>query len=384
MTPLRLLLDARTWHSRYQTGVERYVLLLLEALASVCDGEDIEVVHIVLAEVEIERFPRSKFEELPVCLHGVKTKHVAELQRLLDILRPTVLHAPFELPRSVTGSPVVYTLHDAGRYLYPEFMVARVREEQAPLLIEALKRRTIHALVTVSEASRADIKRLLTLNGVPCAVVPNFLACAYHEALACRAPCGELEDRYEIPGPYLLAVGVFSPTKNTATLCEAFRLARHRNPEAVPLSLVLVGRRGWDRSVPGGGRPDIIYAGHVPERDLAGLYAGAAGLVFPSLYEGFGLPLLEALAAGCPVLCSDLPVFSEVGGRAVYRADTRTAESLASAIIAFSCFRPDPVQVQTVLHRYTAKTAGRRLVELYRRVHEAFLRGTMSEQLEEA
>jgi glycosyltransferase involved in cell wall biosynthesis len=372
MMGFRILLDARTWHSRYQTGVERYVLLLLEALAAVRDREGIEAVDVILPENETKRFPAQGFDGLRLQLHGVPISHAA-LQGAVDAVRPTVLHVPFELPSQVTGVPVVYTLHDAGRYLYPELMVARVREEQSPLLLRAFQRREIHALLTVSDASRADIERLLPLNGVPCIVVPNFLARSYREALACPALLAELRERYGIPGSYLLAVGVFSPTKNTGVLCEAFRLARRRRPEAVPPVLVLVGRQGWDRSVPMGRQPDIVYVGHVPERDLAGLYANAEGLVFPSLYEGFGLPLLEALAANCPVLCSDLPVFAEVGGRAVSRADTRTMDSLAAALVAFSTFRPAPAEVHRVLGRYTAEAAGRGLLAAYRRAHAAFL-----------
>ena len=374
MTPFRIILDARTWHSRYQTGVERYVLLLLEALAAVCDGEGIEAVHVVLTEEEIEQFPQHGFDDLPLDLHGVSSNRTAAIQRVVDAVRPTVLHAPFELPGPLVGSPIVYTLHDAGRYLYPDLMVARVREKQSPLLIEALERRTLHSLVTVSEASRADIERLLPLNGVPCAVVPNFLARAYREALACPTPRAELRDRYRIPGSYLLAVGVFSPTKNIGVLCEAYRQARLWTPDVVPHSLVLVGRRGWDRSVPVARDSDIIYVGHVPERDLAGLYANASGLVFPSLYEGFGLPILEAIAAGCPVLCSDLPVFSEVGGKSVSLADTQSADNLASALVAFSTFQPDPAEIQRALGRYTAEATGHRLLTAYRQARAAFLR----------
>jgi len=319
--PLRVAIDARYWRSAIQTGVERYILLLLEALEAV--NAPVEA-GVVVRATEADAFAAQGHSG--VQLLPVTDKRTTSLTHALRRFGPSVVHFPFEMPARL-DFPSVYTLHDPGRYLYPELMVRKVREVQNDRLRRQLPDPNLRAVITVSDASRADIVRVLGDLPCPLVVVPNFVSRAFADRL--RAA------QHEQPTsePFLLAVGVYVPTKNIPRLCRAFRLARQMAPEAVPARLVLVGRIGWERGFPINGAQDITVLGHVSDDELATLYASCAAFVFPSFYEGFGIPMHEALLAGAPVLCSDIPVFREVGGDLVHYTDPHDDTILAKAIV---------------------------------------------------
>jgi glycosyltransferase involved in cell wall biosynthesis len=156
--------------------------------------------------------------------------------------------------------------------------------------------------------------------------------------------------RYGLSGPYLLYVGTLQPRKNLVRLVQAFALlleslaASHQSPisnlqsPASNLQLVLAGQKGWlydeilsqIRKLDLTGR--VILTGYVPDADLPALLSGALAFVFPSLYEGFGFPVLEAMACGTPVICSDASSLPEVAGDAALLVDPEDMEALAAAL----------------------------------------------------
>lgn len=351
---LRVAIDARYWRSTIQTGVERYILLLLEALQAAEEPID---VGLIVRAAEAEAFAAQGFST--VRLLPVADRRATSLRRTLDGFSPTVVHFPFDVPARL-DFPSVYTLHDPGRYLYPELMVRKIREVHNDRLRQQLHHPNLRSVITVSEASRADIVSVLGELPCPLVVVPNFVSGAFAERLrAARHEQATTE-------PFLLAVGVYIPTKNIPRLCRAFRLARGLAPGIVPPRLVLVGRIGWERGFPVNGAPDITVLGHVSDGELAALYASCTAFVFPSFYEGFGIPVHEALLAGAPVLCADTPVFREVGGDLVHYADPHDDVALAEAIVA-RCQRPGPAElrVNRYLERFSATAAGHALLLVY-------------------
>ena len=151
-------------------------------------------------------------------------------------------------------------------------------------------------------------------------VTPNGVDPLFFEARAKEGP----------RAPYLLAVGTLEPRKNLAVLLEALRVLRRDGRD---LALFVAGRQAWTHSLPLGDlAPHVKLLGTVPDEELAALYAGAACFVMPSLHEGFGLPLAEAMAAGVSAVASDIPALREVGGETVRYADPLDAESFARAI----------------------------------------------------
>lgn len=353
---LRIAIDARYWRSSIQTGVERYILLLAEALQTV--AEDVDVA-IVVRNAEKAAFPAATYPGIGVLT--VPTRHHRALQTALANFDPHLVHYPFDLPPTF-DRPAVYTLHDPGRYLYPDLMVRRIRDDDSDQLRHQLHNPHLRAIITVSNASRADIVHVFGDLPQPLTVVPNFVASDFAAQLAhARATATPP------PEPFLLAVGVYIPTKNTTRLISAFRQARALAPEVVPPLLQLVGRLGWDTGVPRNGAADVRVLRHITNEHLAQLFATCAHFAWPSFYEGFGIPILEALTAGAKLWCSDLDVHHEIAGDLALFADPHDTDAMAKTIIA-RCQQPgpSPADVQRHLNRYTATVAGQALLDTYR------------------
>jgi len=130
--------------------------------------------------------------------------------------------------------------------------------------------------------------------------------------------------------PYVLFVGTLEPRKGVATLVEAHRILRRHHPD---VTLVVVGARGWGK-VPSLDLPGVIATGSILDEHLDVLYRGAAALAYPSRYEGFGLPALEAMARGCPVVTSGTTSLPEVVGDAGVLVDPEDPEAIAGALAA--------------------------------------------------
>jgi len=193
-------------------------------------------------------------------------------------------------------------------------------------------RRATH-IIAVSAQTRRDLSAAYRLPAEKITVIheaadPCFCPQPPETVAAARA-------RYRLPERYLLFVGTIEPRKNLGRLLQAFeRLHEARLTDA----LVIVGQRGWlyddffaalENSP---ARQAVIFPGFVPDADLPAVYAGAQALAFPSLFEGFGLPVLEAMACGTPVVCSNTSSLPEVVGEAALLVDPTDVDALADAL----------------------------------------------------
>ena len=209
-------------------------------------------------------------------------------------------------------------MHDLA-FLHLTSTVSSASARYRALVPRSIRRAAV--VVTPSEAV-ADQVREAYAPRVPVAVVPHGVDPAWGRA---EPPDAALRARLGLPSSYVLFVGTLEPRKDVRTLLAAHRLL----PDAPPL--VLVGPPGWGEEVDVSG---ALTPGYLDEDVLRPVVAGAAALVLPSRDEGFGLPLLEALAAGTPVVASDLPVLREVGGTHVTYAPVGDAEGFAAALQA--------------------------------------------------
>ncbi|MGA8231044.1 MAG: glycosyltransferase family 1 protein [Candidatus Acidiferrales bacterium] len=243
------------------------------------------------------------------------------------------LHFPVFPPPLWCRCPHGWTVHDATPWLYPETMKRTSR-----LYFQALgghAMRTSQLLVTDSHSSRKDLQRLFggrrdDIRVIDLAVRSNLARVEDPTVLR------RLRQKYSLPQEFLLCVATLEPRKNLSRLLGAFQSLRESGRTAA--SLVIVGREGWlyDRIfaeiLAAGLRDEVIFTGHVADEDLAGLYSLARAFVYPSLYEGFGLPCIEAMACGCPVVTSNRGALLEVTGQAAVHADPEDLASIASAI----------------------------------------------------
>ncbi len=226
----------------------------------------------------------------------------------------------YTVPRVLVGRvPIVITVHDVMWKVMPETMRWRTRLAslaRARFAIESADR-----IVAVSRATADDVLRYYDID-------PKKIEVVYSGVNSTYRP-GDPEEgrhmarRYGVEGRYALFVGTVEPRKNLARVLRAWN---------VPLELVVVGAKGW-KSATVYGHPRARFLGYVPDEHLRWLYVGAEFLLFPSLYEGFGLPVLEALACGCPVLTSRVSSLPEVAGDAAVYVDPEGEEGIADAIL---------------------------------------------------
>jgi len=230
--------------------------------------------------------------------------------RDLDLLHCTTFRGPTGL-----RAPVVLTVHDLAILRYPDAFPRWHRLYGRTGLGRTL--RAADAIVTVSEFTKREVVELVGIEPERARVVPNGVDDVFTE----EGPAEE--------GDYVLAVATLEPRKNLGRAVEAARLAG--------VELRVVGARGWGGvDVPG-------WVGEVPDAELAALYRGARAVLYPSLYEGFGLPVLEAMACGTPVVTSRGTAMEEVAGGAAVLADPLDATALAEALAEVEARRAELV-----------------------------------------
>ncbi|RJO59646.1 glycosyltransferase family 1 protein [Candidatus Parcubacteria bacterium] len=289
------------------TGFGRYLSQIYRALKKVAPG-DVELVQINWVKKNLRTPARLIWDQVGLPFAAAWK-------------RPDVLFVPaFSTPILWPGKMVV-ACHDLIGRLFPENFSRTARLYWHDILPKALK--FADQVITISNSSKKDIVRLLKIpeskvNVTPLAADPIF------QPNQSEASKTRIKRSYNLPRPFCLAVGTIEPRKNLPFLVEAFARAKRNDHD-----LVIVGKRGWDaenlemhiRKLHLQDRVKILA--YVPETDLPVLYASATALLFPSLYEGFGLPILEAMACGTPVVASTASSIPEVVGEAGLYADPK-------------------------------------------------------------
>ncbi|MFQ5611544.1 MAG: glycosyltransferase family 4 protein [Anaerolineae bacterium] len=251
------------------------------------------------------------------------------LPRLLRHLEAAVYHSPYHLMPYRPGVPSLVTVHDLIPLRYPHYFTPLRRLVSA--LAVRLASRAARRLIVDSQATADDLQHFLGLPPERIAVIP--LAADPTFRPAGPAAVGALRDRLDLPQQYVLYLGSNKPHKNLARLVEAWQLVQ---PQPLPLLIAGV----WDPRYPQARQraealdlgQAVRFLGPVPEDDLPALYSGATLFVFPSEYEGFGLPVLEAMACGAPVVCARTSSLPEVAGQAALFFDPADPQALAGTI----------------------------------------------------
>jgi glycosyltransferase involved in cell wall biosynthesis len=338
------------------TGVGRYTLELARALARAAPADDFELLYptryapINLADDDGEQLPTNlRLARVRAGLFGRRWWLVG-LPRQVARRGYALFHGTnYEVPLRA-ACPTVLTIHDLSVFAHPETHVARrARRLQRRLPLMA---RAATQIITPTEAVRREACQLLKLD-------PSKVT-AIHEAPRAtfrpmsRERAAKILRRLNVGNEFLLAVGTIEPRKNLATLITAFeRVARARDEmraqsprveasrrESSGLELVIAGREGWlneelrARLASSALRGRIHFTGYVADEDLRALYSSCLAFVYPSVYEGFGLPPLEAASCGAPVLASRTPAHLEtLGADAALLFAPEDADALARAIL---------------------------------------------------
>lgn len=263
------------------------------------------------------------------------------LPRELQRLQPDICHftnhvAPLWLPY-----PFILTIHDMTLWLYPSYHPLRRLITMRPVIPSAARRAA--AIVTVSHSAKADIVRILGVPARKVRVIHEAPGKEFHplepgngNAVERALDLAFVQEAYHLPDQFILHVGTLEPRKNLVRLIEAFAILRKKEDTAH--HLVLVGQRGWkwQKIFAAIERLElenyVHYLDYVPGSCLPAMYNLADALVYPSLYEGFGLPVVEAMASGLPVITTARGALPEVAGDAALMVDPEEVESIAQGI----------------------------------------------------
>jgi glycosyltransferase involved in cell wall biosynthesis len=322
--------DATPLEVSCRTGVSQYVAHLLDALAAREDGYR----YALIASRRLRGpLPRGTLGQVGARFPNRWLWMQAVVPLLVARLSPQLCHFTNAMAPLALGRPFVLTIYDMSLFLH-----ARTQPRRSLLLVRSvlpLVARRATMVVAISESARADILRVLGLSAERVRVVspapgPRFRPVTDPETLA------RVVSRYRLDAPFVLAVATIEPRKNLPRLVDAHALARRRGRREV---LLVAGSLGWRyrgalrRIEQARAEGAVRLLGYVPDEDLPALYTLARALVFPSLYEGFGLPIVEAMACGTPVVTSDRPATAEAAGGAAILVDPTSAEAIADGLM---------------------------------------------------
>ncbi len=316
----------------YAAGIAQYARLLIEALGGL-DGPERYVVlrsrrgrRQLLGNANVRQRvlltpPHHRFERwaLPIELLGRRPW-------------PTLLHSVDHVAPAWRNWRSVVTLHDLAFLLYP---ATHTEDSRGYYAASGESVRKAERVIAVSQRTASDAVRLLGVDPVRMRVVPEAAAPGFSPRGA--AEFDAIAQRLHLDArPYALFVGTLEPRKNLPLLLDAFSEVRGD----LDVQLLIVGGRGWlDEPIfaahaRSGLADNVRFLGTLDEDDLAALYSHAAAFVLPSLYEGFGLPVLEAMACGAPVICSNAGPLPEVAGDAAVLLDPHDPGPWADAMLA--------------------------------------------------
>jgi len=308
-----------------RTGTETYCYHLLTALARLGIDDDIRVY--LNAAVPPSDLPPIG---TPICIPFPRLWTHLRLSLEMQLRPPAVLFVPSHVvplrhPRSVV------TIHDVGYLHHPDTHPANTRR-----LLDLTTRwstQVARQVIAISEATKRDLIAHYRVPESRIRVVPHGVA----QSLRCPDPqvIAELKRRLDLPPSYVLFVGTVQPRKNLGRLAAALSFVAKAG---LPHHLVIAGKRGWlaegvETELLASGMSNRIHLlGYVPATDLSALYGGADAVCFPSLYEGFGLPVLEAMAHGTPVVTSNTAALPEVAGDAALLVDPFSPAAIGDAL----------------------------------------------------
>lgn len=326
---MRIGIDARLVYY-HKAGIGQYILRLTQALAQI-NSED-SFVLFASRKDNTRIATQANFRRVRL---WTPSHHRFERLALSVELMPyalDLLHSPDFIPPLRARCPSVITVHDLAFLLYPRFLTRDSARYYGQVDLAA---RQADHIIAVSESTKRDVIRLLGVPEDKITVIheaahPLFAPVTNPEALE------RTRARYQLPEKFFLFVGTVEPRKNLPTLLRAFRGLRDKYKSTA--SLILVGNRGWladevDRVIAELQLGDAVrFLGGIPNDELVYLYNAASAFVFPSFYEGFGLPPLEAMACGTPVITSNVSSLPEVVGDAALLINPENVDELTVAM----------------------------------------------------
>jgi glycosyltransferase involved in cell wall biosynthesis len=268
----------------------------------------------------------------------------------VDLIHTSDWSAPF------SRLPLVTTVHDLVFKKYPDTVDPLIRETQEKRLNRLVKSKV--QIIADSESTKNDLMEIYQVS-------PSRIIVIYPGIESTYSPQSQRElvrvkTKYNLPDQFILSVGTQEPRKNLSRLIEAV--------QGLNIPLVLIGKYGWGPNLPDHipGMQHVMSLGFVPEEDLPALYSAASVFAYPSLYEGFGFPVLEAMACGTPVVTSNISSLPEVGGSAAILVDPKNVKSINQGIMQVIAERDSRIKLGIAQAKeFTWGHAAQKTLEVY-------------------
>ena len=329
-----IILDALAVENN-KTGVGQYVQELLEELLEIAPKDmffsvmmhpSLDMKHPLVKFVSRRKNAEIMWFDIPAI--GLKRDIKFFLKR--GKLKCDLFHCLYSNhPLFFKGKQMV-TIHDLKYVLHPEFMGSKGKLKS--IYLKNLMRyaaKHCEKLITVSESTRNDLLKVFPhMSGLA-----ERTEVVYEAATVSMKENPEIKERFQLDKPYFLYLGELRPHKNVGRVIEAFMQFKARLADGADIRLIVAGKPHKSFVMPAGAkRDDIIFTGYVKDDDAYTLYSNALVYCLPSLYEGFGLPILEAMKCGCPVITSDFSSTAEVAGDAGLLVDPLSVDAIADAM----------------------------------------------------
>lgn len=366
---MRIGMDARLVHY-HQAGIGQYILRLTDALASLDHENEYYLFQSRKDRTQLVQAPNFHRRVLWTPSHHRFERLALSAEMLPHPL--DVFHSPDFIPPRRLRAPNVITVHDLAFLLYPRFLTPQAARYYGQ--IDPASRSAAH-IIAVSQSTKRDVTRLL---GVPEDKVTVIYEAANRTARSTDKPDAKrhVQEKYGITGDFILFVSTIEPRKNLPTLLAAYSKLRDNYKSTA--RLVVAGHKGWlteevDQTIEKYKLAELVcFLGSVPDQELGYLYNAARVFALPSFYEGFGLPPLEAMASGTPVIVSNVSSLPEVVGDAGLLADPNDVEAWAVALhrVLTDNALHDELAAKGLKRAalYSWERAARETVEVYRKV----------------
>jgi glycosyltransferase involved in cell wall biosynthesis len=360
-----------------RAGLGRYATELLTTLASQDKQTDYSIfynrpqdAHIPPALRHLQRYV-TPLSDKPWRLR-VSMAHLFRLSQSTGVGSVDLFHATDHLLPYLPETSTVFTLGDLT-YLSHAQAHARLNRLYLRLMMPTFLRRA-EAVISISHSTHRDMQTTYRIDVSKCFVIYPGIDNRFQPVID-AASLTSVQGKYGLPDRFFLYVGTLEPRKNLSNLIRAFAAAQLED-----VILVIAGKKGWmyqpifDLVQTLGIEQKVIFTGFVADEDLPALYSLADAFVFPSLYEGFGLPVLEAMACGAPVLTSNISSLPEITGDAALLIDPLNVEEITAAIrrLANDAGLRQELRRQGVIRaaQFSWHRAGAETLEVYRYVFE--------------
>lgn len=311
---MKIGIEAR-WITSEKTGFGNYAFYLLKELSQI-DNKNEYCIYLNEEYTNDKIFSKKNFVKKIINKTPEIYKHISipidiiTKKRKLDFF-----HFLYNAPSLIMPCPFILTVHDVSYKYIPNMLSLRdLISIKAQLFLKA---RSAYQIISVSENTKIDIMKYLKIPEEKITVIHEGVSESF-KVIKDGQKKRQISQQYMLPSKFILYVGTYLPHKNLETLlCAYHDLKRHRK---IPHALVLAGKKGrnYDSIAATISKlnldNDVKAVGYVPEEDLPYLYNLADLFIFPSLYEGFGLPVLEAMACGVPVIAANASCLPEIGG----------------------------------------------------------------------